>query len=62
MLALFAVTLNVTAPFPLPEAPAVIVIHAALLAAFHTQPPAAVTLTEPDVAAAVTEVPVALSW
>jgi hypothetical protein len=62
VLALFAVTLNVTAPFPLPAAPPVTVIHDALLAALHIQPLAAVTVTEPDVAAAVTEVPVALSW
>jgi len=36
---------NVTVPFPLPLAPAVIVSHVALLAAVHAQPAPAVTAT-----------------
>jgi hypothetical protein len=59
---LFAATLNVTAPLPLPGVPPVTVIHDALLTALQAQPLPAVTFTEPDVAAADTEVPVALSW
>jgi hypothetical protein len=41
---------------PLPVAPAVMVIHEALLAAVHAQPAAAVTLTVPVAAAAVVSV------
>ena len=59
---LFTATLNVTVPFPPPEAPPVTVIHDALLTALQAQPLPAVTFTEPDVAAAETEVLVALSW
>jgi hypothetical protein len=40
-----AATLNVTLPLPAPVAPAVIVIHVALLAAAHAQPVVVVTLT-----------------
>ena len=40
----FAVTLYVTVPLPLPVAPAVTVIHDALLAAVQVQPVAAVTV------------------
>jgi hypothetical protein len=39
----------VTEPLPLPVAPALIVIHAALLVAVHAHPVAAVTLTVPPV-------------
>ena len=58
---LFAETLNVTAPFPLPAVPPVTVIHETLLTAFHAQPLPALTFTEPDVPAALTEVPLELS-
>jgi hypothetical protein len=44
----------VTAPLPLPVAPAVTVIQAALLVAVHAQPVAAVTLTVPPVIPAAT--------
>jgi len=40
---LFAATLNVAVPLPLPLAPDVIVIHDALLCAVHAQPPGADT-------------------
>jgi hypothetical protein len=40
-----AATLSVTAPFPLPLAPALTVIHDTLLAAVQAQPAPAVTLT-----------------
>ena len=40
---MFAATLNVAVPLPLPLAPDVIVIHDALLCAVHAQPPAADT-------------------
>ncbi len=43
----FAVALKLTVPLPLPDAPAVIVSHAALLAAAHAQPVPAVTPTDP---------------
>jgi hypothetical protein len=43
----FAVTLYVADPLPLPVAPALIVIHAALLVAVHAQPVAAVTVMVP---------------
>jgi hypothetical protein len=49
----FAATSNVTEPLPDPVAPPVSVIHAALLAAVHAQPVAAVTLLAPLPAAAV---------
>jgi len=39
----FAATLNVAVPLPLPLAPDVIVIHDALLCAVHAQPPGADT-------------------
>jgi hypothetical protein len=42
-----AATSNVTEPLPDPVAPPVRVIHAALLAAVHAQPVAAVTLAPP---------------
>ena len=42
-----AATLYVTEPLPLPDAPAVIVIHAALLTAVHPQPVPALTETTP---------------
>ena len=51
----FAATSNVTEPLPDPVAPPVSVIHAALLAAVHAQPVAAVTLLLPLPAAAVTD-------
>ena len=44
----FAATENWVVPLPLPLAPAVTVIHAALLVAVHAQPVAAMTLTDPD--------------
>jgi hypothetical protein len=50
VVAVFAATSNVTEPLPLPLAPAVTVIHAALLVAVQAHPVAAVTVT----AAAVT--------
>src|SRR6266550_5410810 len=42
-----AATANVTVPAPLPLAPAVMVIHGALLVAVHAQPAPAVTETVP---------------
>ena len=48
----FAAMLKLTVPVPLPVAPAVIVIHAALLVADQAQPVPAVTVAEPVVAAA----------
>jgi len=39
----FAATEKLTVPFPVPELPAVIVSHAALLTAVHAQPLDAVT-------------------
>jgi hypothetical protein len=45
--ALFAATVNATAPLPEPDAPLVTVIHDALEAAVHAQPPAVVTATDP---------------
>jgi len=53
VVAVFAPTLYATEPEPLPLAPEVIVIHAALLAAVHVQPVAAVTVTLPVAAADV---------
>jgi hypothetical protein len=53
----FASTLKLTAPLPLPGVPAITVSHAALLAAVHVQPGATATDTEPFVAAAPTEAP-----
>jgi len=44
----FAATENCVVPLPLPLAPEVTVIQAALLAAVHAQPVAVVTLTEPE--------------
>jgi hypothetical protein len=49
----FAVTLYVTAPLPLPLAPALIEIHDALLLAVQAQPVVAVTVTVPVPPAAV---------
>ena len=49
-----AATLNETDPFPVPLAPAVMVIHEALLAAVHVHPLPAVTLTVPALALAPT--------
>jgi hypothetical protein len=46
----FTATSNVTEPFPLPLAPAVTVIHAALLVAVQAHPVAAVTVTAAPVA------------
>ena len=43
----FSATVKPTVPEPDPEAPEVIVIHAALLVAFHTQPADVVTVLEP---------------
>jgi hypothetical protein len=43
-------TLKVTGPFPLPLAPALMVIHAALLEAVQVQPVDAVTVTVPELA------------
>jgi len=43
----FAATLYVTVPFPLPDAPATTVIQLALLAAVQLHPAVAVTATEP---------------
>jgi hypothetical protein len=43
----FAATLKLTVPLPLPLAPAVTVIHAALLVAVHAQPVVVVTLVLP---------------
>ena len=43
-----------TEPFPVPVAPALIVIHAALLVAVQPQPVTAVTVTVPPPAAAAT--------
>ena len=51
----FAATSNVTEPLPDPVAPPVSVIQAALLAAVHAQPVAAVTLLLPLPAAAVND-------
>jgi hypothetical protein len=45
--AVFAATVNVTVPFPLPDAPPVIEIHDAFDAAVHAQPLPAVTATDP---------------
>ena len=46
--AVFAPTLNVTVPLPLPLAPLVTVIHGALLAAVQAQPAGLVTVTLDD--------------
>jgi len=46
----FAATSNITDPFPFPLAPAVTVIHAALLVAVQAHPVAAVTVTAAPVA------------
>ncbi len=51
----FAAMVNELDPAPLPLAPLVRVIHAALLAAVHAQPVGAVTLVEPVPAAALTD-------
>ena len=51
-----AATLYETVPLPLPLAPAVTVIHAALLVAVHAQPAPAVTVTVPLVATDVLSV------
>jgi hypothetical protein len=48
VVAAFAATVYETDPFPVPLAPALIVIHASLLVAVHAQPVATVTLTVPD--------------
>jgi hypothetical protein len=44
---LLAATVNVTIPLPLPDAPAVMIIHDTGLAAVHAHPIGAETLTEP---------------
>ena len=54
VVAALAATVYETEPLPLPVAPAVMVIHVALLEAVHAQPAAAVTVTEPVPAADVT--------
>ena len=43
----FAAMVYATEPLPLPDAPELIVIHAALLVAVHAQPAGAVTFVEP---------------
>ena len=48
-LPVLAATLKVTLPLPEPVVPAVMVIHAALLAAVHPQPAPADTATETPV-------------
>ena len=53
VVAVFAATLYVIEPLPLPVAPAVTVIQASLLVAVQAQPPAAVTVTVPVPAAEV---------
>lgn len=45
--ALFGSAVNVTVPFPVPDAPLLIVSHAAFDEAVHAQPPLAVTETDP---------------
>jgi hypothetical protein len=50
----FAATLKPTDPFPVPVAPDVMVMNAALLVAVHAQPAPAVTATVPVVAPAPT--------
>ena len=52
---MFALAEKFTVPLPVPEAPAVIVSHEALLVAVHAHPTAAVTPTEPLEAAAPTD-------
>ena len=44
----FADTLKLTVPFPLPLAPMITVTHAALLVAVHEHPAAVVTATVPE--------------
>jgi hypothetical protein len=51
----FALALKPTLPLPEPLAPLVTVSHDALLTAVHPQPPAALTVTVPDPAAAVSD-------
>jgi hypothetical protein len=53
--AVFAATFSDTVPLPVPVAPAITVIHDALLVAVREQPvvPVTVTLTVPPAAAAV---------
>jgi hypothetical protein len=51
----FAATPKVTVPFPVPAAPAVTVIHAALLTAVHTQPAGALTVVPAVPPAAVSD-------
>jgi hypothetical protein len=53
-LPVLAATLNPTEPFPVPEAPAVIVIHCTPLVAVHVQPAAVVIDTVPVFAFALT--------
>ena len=48
----WAATLNATVPDPVPAAPAVTVIHAALLTAVHTHPAPALTVVLPEPPAA----------
>ena len=50
----FAATPYVTEPLPLPPAPALIVIQAALFVAVQSQPADAVTVTDPVAPAAAT--------
>ena len=56
--AVFAAALKVTEPFPLPVAPAVTVIHDALLEAVHAQPVPTMTEALPLPPAATTDKPV----
>jgi hypothetical protein len=53
----FVATLKATGPFPVPLAPALMVIHATLLEAVHTQPAAALTVVPAVPPAAVSDWP-----
>jgi hypothetical protein len=58
----FAATVKLTDPVPIPVAPAVIVIHdGALLTAVHAHPAGAETLTNPVPPTSDTEAPLAAS-
>jgi hypothetical protein len=61
LVAVFAPTLSVTAPFPFPLAPPVTVTHATLLTEVHAHPVGAVTVRFADPAVAGTEALVAES-
>jgi uncharacterized protein YhhL (DUF1145 family) len=60
VVAVLAATLNVTEPFPDPLAPAVTVIHEALLVAVQLQPLPAVTVIVPEPPVAATDCDVGL--